>query len=198
MQTRQTFVYPLVFLLAGLGGPPALQAAPATRVLWLNHFELFPGQDALVTTHQLTLSCPFAHCLVGQVIESTTVGDTFPDGQTKEVLMAAGVPPGFTATGVRVCYELSNPASFITAIRLAQVNDPPGTATVMLDDPTNLTNPGPVCVDTGQPPDVFMPFGPIQPEKGTVLLSLRLNYADTAHQIVIRGLALLLQKSGGS
>jgi len=108
------------------------------------------------------------------------------------------VPPGFDVTGVRVCYELSNPASFITAIRLAQVNTPPANATVMLDDPANLTNPGPVCADTGQPPDVFMPFGPVHPENGAVLLSLRVNFGDTAHRIVVRGVALLLQKANGS
>jgi hypothetical protein len=136
--------------------------------------------------------------LVGQVITSTTLGDTFPDGQAKSVLLATSVPPGFDVTGVRVCYELSDPASFITAVRLTQLNNPPATATVMLDDPANLTNPGPVCVDTGQPPDVFMPFGPVDPENGAVVLYLRVNFGDTTHQIIVRGLALLLQKAGGN
>ena len=187
-----------VALLGTLAATKAVDAAPATRVLWLNHFELQPGKDEVSTSHELTLSCPFQTCLVGQQIESTTLGDTFADGQAKVVLMAAGVPPGFDITGVRVCYELSNAASFITAVRLAQVNTPPANATVMLDDGSDLTSPGPVCSDTGQPPDVFMPFGPVHPENGAVLLSLRVNFGDTAHKIIVRGLALLLQKAGGN
>lgn len=164
-----------------------------TRVLWLDHFGLLPGDSDLTTSHRSTTSCPgFTSCLTGLVIESSTTGDHFAAGGNKVVHMAAGVPPGFDVTGVRVCYELSNPASFITQVRLAQVQDPPDSALVLLDDGTDLTDAGPACVDS-EPP--FL--GSIDPEAGSLLVSLRLNYGSTTDRIVVRGLGLLLQKSGG-
>ncbi len=95
---------------------------------------------------------------------------------------AVQVPPNLKITGVRVCFEYSNTRSFITQIRLAQVKDPPSSALVILDDGTNHTESGPVCVDS-QPTLV-------DPAKGPVLLSLRLNFGDTSDKIVIRGLGL--------
>jgi hypothetical protein len=164
-----------------------------TRVLWLDHFGLLPGDSDLTTSHRSTTSCPgFTSCLTGLVVESSTTGDHFAAGGNKVVHMAAGVPPGFDVTGVRVCYELSNPASFITQVRLAQVQDPPDSALVLLDDVTDLTEAGPACVDT-EPPFA----GSIDPEAGSLLVSLRLNYSSTTDRIVVRGLGLLLQKSGG-
>lgn len=161
-----------------------------TRVLWLDHFGLLPGSPELITSHRSTSSCPgFSSCLTGLVIESTTTGDTFASGGNKVVHMAAGVPPGFDVTGVRVCYELSSSASFITQVRLAQVQDPPSSAVVRLDDGTDLTATGPACVNTTGP---FL--GPINPEPGALLVSLRLNYDSTEDRIVVRGLGLLLQK----
>ncbi len=91
-------------------------------------------------------------------------------------------PPTLKITGVRVCFEYSNNRSYITQIRLAQVQDPPSSALVILDDGTNHTESGPVCVDS-QPTSV-------DPAKGPVLLSLRLNFGNTSDTIVIRGLGL--------
>lgn len=160
-----------------------------TRVMWLDHFALLPGAPELTTSHDSTSSCPgFTSCLTGLVIESSTTGDRFLDGGNKVVHMATGVPPGWDVTGVRVCYELSSSASFISQVRLAQVQDPPATAIVRLDDGTDLTASGPVCVNSAAP---FS--GRIDPEPGSLLLSLRLNYESPADRIVIRGLGLLLQ-----
>ena len=85
---------------------------------------------------------------------------------------------------MRVCYELSNDDSFISQIRLAQVQDPPATALVLLDDATDQTVTGPVCVDS-EPTEIDSSAGPL-------LLSLRLNFGNTSDKIVIRGLGLLL------
>lgn len=161
-----------------------------THVLWLDHFGLLPGAPELTTSFNSTSSCPgFSSCLTGLVIESSTPGDRFLDGGNKVVHMAAGVPPGWDVTGVRVCYELSSSASFITQVRLAQVQNPPASALVLLDDGADLTATGPVCVNSAPP------FGGrINPEPGSLLVSLRLNYGDTADRIVVRGLGLLLQK----
>ena len=54
---------------------------------------------------------------------------------------------------------------------------------------TDLTATGPVCVNSAPP---FA--GRIDPEAGSLLVSLRLTYGDTADRIVVRGLGLLLRK----
>ena len=116
---------------------------------------------------------------------STTTGDTAAGGGNKVVEKGLQVPPGFLITGVRVCYELSNPRSFIDQIRLAQVQDPPSTAVVLLDDATHQVNPGPVCVDSAATT--------INPEPGAVRLDLRVNFGDTSDKIVVRAVALHLE-----
>ena len=119
------------------------------------------------------------------IIQSTTTGDTAPTGGNKVVEMGLEVPPGFIIKGVRVCYELSNRRSFITQIRLAQVQDPPSSALVLLDDGTDQTNPGPVCVDSAT--------ASVDPGLGAVLLSLRVNFGNTSDRIVVRALGLHLK-----
>jgi hypothetical protein len=98
--------------------------------------------------------------------------------------MGLQVPPGYAVKGVRVCYELSNSRSFISQIRLAQVQTPPQSANVMLDDPTDHTNPGPICIDSATTT--------INPALGAVLLSLRVKFGNTADRIVVRALGLHL------
>jgi hypothetical protein len=94
--------------------------------------------------------------------------------------------PDYLITGVRVCYELSNPRSFISQIRLAQTQAPPGTQLVMLDDGTNHTQPGPRCVDSERTS--------IDPNKGAVTLGLRINFDDTGDRINILAVGLCLRK----
>jgi hypothetical protein len=171
--------------------PQVAEAAPVNKLVWLNHFDLLPGGDELTTSHNST-SSGVGGGLTGLVIESTTTGDTFIAGGNKVVHMAVEVPPltGFLVRKVRVCYEVANTSqdtpSFITQIRLAQVQNPPSSAVVMLDDGTDLTDPGPVCVSSAATS--------IDPGLGPLLLSLRLNFGDTADKIVIRGLGLRLRK----
>jgi hypothetical protein len=98
--------------------------------------------------------------------------------------MGLQVPPGYSIRGVRVCYELTSKRSFISQIRLAQVQTPPQTATVLLDDGTDQTNPGPICVDSAATN--------VDPRVGEVLLSLRVNFGNTADKIVVRALGLHL------
>ena len=100
------------------------------------------------------------------------------------VQMGLQVPPGYLIKGVRVCYELSNKRSFISQIRLAQVQTPPQNAIVKLDDGTDQTNPGPVCVDSATTT--------VDPSLGEVLLSLRVNFGNTSDKIVVRALGLHL------
>lgn len=152
-------------------------------VMWIDHLALLPGDESLTTTFDAT-SSGVGGGLSGLVIESSTTGEIGNSGGNKVVWMALEVPPRFTVTGVRVCYELSNGRSFISQIRIAQVQDPPSSAIVLLDDGTDLTDPGPVCVDSASTA--------IDPAAGPLLIDLRLNFGDATDRIVVRGLGLHL------
>ena len=153
------------------------------RTMWINHLDLLPG-DPSVTTSFNAINSGVGSGLSGLIIQSNMVGETAPGGGNKVVETALEIPPKFEVKGVRVCYELSSNASYISQIRLAQVQDPPSSATILLDDPTDLTNKGPICINS-QPTS-------IDPSKGPLLLSLRVNFGQTSDKIVIRGLGLLL------
>lgn len=152
--------------------------------MWVNHFDLLPG-DASVTTSFNAVSSGVGGGLTGLVIRSSTTGEIAQNGGNKVVHMGLQVPPGYLIGGVRVCYELSNTRSFISQIRLAQVQTPPQTAVVKLDDATDQTNQGPICVDSAPTT--------VDPGLGEVLLSLRVNFGDTSDKIAVRAVALHLK-----
>jgi len=152
--------------------------------MWVNHLDLLAGDPSVITSFN-AISSGVGGGLSGLIIQSTTTGDTAPSGGNKVVEMGLEVPPGFIIKGVRVCYELSNRRSFITQIRLAQVQDPPSSALVLLDDGTNQTNPGPVCVDSAT--------ASVDPSLGSVLLSLRVNFGNSSDRIVVRAVGLHLK-----
>ena len=120
---------------------------PQKTIMWINHFDLLPGDPSVKTSFN-AVSSGVGGGLTGLVIQSTTTGENAQGGGNKVVHMGLQVPPGYSIRGVRVCYELSNKRSFISQIRLAQVQTPPQTAIVRLDDGTDQTNPGPICVDS--------------------------------------------------
>lgn len=153
-------------------------------VMWINHLALLAGDPSVTASHN-AVSSGVGGGLSGLVVESSTTGEEAEGGGNKVVWAALQVPPGYTVTGARVCYELSDARSFISQIRLAQVQNPPASATVLLDDPTNWTDPGPVCIGSTSTS--------IDPAAGPLLLSLRVNFGDTSDRIVIRGAGLRLQ-----
>jgi hypothetical protein len=159
------------------------------KVYWLNHLDLLPG-DASVKTSFNAVSSGVGGGLAGLVITSTTTGEVTSGGGNKVVWMAVESPLNQRIAGVRVCYEYSTgkkpSPTYVSQIRLAQVQTPPSAALVLLDDGTNQTDPGPVCVNSKGAVD-------IDPSKGPLLLSLRVNFANTADKIVIRGLGLILK-----
>jgi hypothetical protein len=127
--------------------------------MWINHFALLPHDESVQTSvRDMSL-----------VITSSTTGGVGPTGN-KCVYMGLQIPPGFLLSRVRVCYALSNSRSFIRQIRIAQVADPPVSATVILDDPRQLTNPGPVCVN-GKRTE-------IDPSLGALLLYIYVQFGD--------------------
>lgn len=162
----------------GPGNPLAsLQAqidtltASRSALMWINHFDFLPGADDVVTSFNST-SSGVGGGLRALVIQSTTAGEISTGGGNKVVHLALQVPPGWLIRSVRVCYELSNARSFISQIRLAQVQDPPSSALVFLDDGLDLVDPGPLCVNSAALPAGFE----IDPAAGSVLLSLRVNF----------------------
>lgn len=152
-------------------------------VMWVNHFDLLPG-DPSVTTSFNAVNSGVGGGLTGLVIQSSTTGENAQGGGNKVVHMGLQVPPGYSIRGVRVCYELTNKRSFISQIRLAQVQNPPQSAIVILDDATDQTNPGPICVDSAATN--------VNPSLGEVLIDLRVNFGNTADKIVVRALGLHL------
>jgi hypothetical protein len=152
-------------------------------IMWIDPLDFLAG-DPSVNTSFNAVTSGVGGGLSGLIIQSTTTGDTATGGGNKVVEKGLQVPPGYLIEGVRVCYELSNARSFITQIRLAQVQDPPSSAMVRLDDATKQTNPGPVCVDS-QPTSV-------DASAGGMLLDLRVNFGDTSDRIVVRAVGLHL------
>lgn len=168
------------------GGTRAAGSAvspPRKTVMWINHFDLLPGDPSVTTTFN-AVSSGVGGGLTGLVIHSSTTGEIAQGGGNKVVHMGLQVPPGYLIKGVRVCYELSNKRSFISQIRLAQIQTPPQSAIVRLDDGTDQTNPGPICIDSTSTT--------VDPGLGEVLLSLRVNFGNTSDRIVVRALGLQL------
>jgi hypothetical protein len=153
------------------------------QLMWINHFALLPGDQSVRTSFDAVTS-GVGGGLTGLVITSTTTGENGAQGGNKVVHMATEVPPGFTVNGVRVGYELTSSSSYISQIRLAQVQDPPKTAIVLLDDATDQTNMGPIDVDSASTS--------IDAAAGALLLSLRVNFGSTSDRIVVRALGLHL------
>ncbi len=158
------------------------------QIMWLNHFDLLSGDTSELTTTYKSTSSGVGGGLTGLVIQSSTLGDTFFSGGNRVVHMALELPKQTKITGVRVCYEYSsNSSSFISQIRLAQVQNPPSSALVMLDDPTDLTTPGPVCVNSALVKPAF------KAKNGPILLSLRIDTRNINDKIVIRGLGVFVK-----
>jgi hypothetical protein len=160
------------------------------QIMWVNHFDLLSGDlTDLITTYNSTNS-GVGGGLTGLVIQSASIGNTFPIGGNKVVQMALELPKQTKVTGVRVCYETNQTTdapTFISQIRLAQVQNPPSSASVLLDDATPLTDNGPVCVNSAT-----VKQG-IKASNGPILLSLRINTGNIDDLIVIRGLGILVK-----
>lgn len=152
---------------------------PRGPLTWLNHLDLLPGDPSVTTSHDAIQS----H---GLIVTSSTTGEIAQGGGNKTATLAVHTVPGYLITGVRVCYQLSNPRTFISQIRLAQTQHPPDTQLVLLDDGTNHTDPGPRCVNSIRTS--------IDPANGAVTLDLRVNFGNTADRINILAVGLLLRK----
>ncbi|NIT56868.1 MAG: T9SS type A sorting domain-containing protein [Aliifodinibius sp.] len=107
---------------------------------------------------------------------------TAASGDLQWVNLGLPVPSNVQIDSVKLCYELSSSSSFISQIRLTSMTTPDA-ATVMYDDPTDLTNVGPTCYSShvdGLVPD------------GAITLSLRLNYASASDWIDFGAIGLVV------
>jgi hypothetical protein len=159
------------------------KATLPSGIQWIDHFSFLAGDSSVQTTHE-AVSSGVGSGLTALVVTSNTPGENAPSGGNTVIHRALEVPPGYTIKGVRVCYELTNARSFISQIRLAQIQDPPSSAIVRLDDATDLTDEGPVCVDSAPTS--------VDPSKGQVLLDLRVNFGGASDKIAIRAVGLHL------
>jgi hypothetical protein len=85
-------------------------------------------------------------------------------------------------TGVEVCYQINSAArgsTFISQTRLSEMTTP-NQATVVLDDATDRTDPGPVCYS------VATSVSPI----GSIALNLRVIFGSTEDEIVLGGVRI--------
>ena len=161
-------------------------AGTQTATMWINHLDLVPGGAEVQTLYSST-SSGVGTGLSGLIVMSSTIGESFVDTGNKVIEKGLDVPPNYKITGVRICYESSSAASFISQVRLAQLQNPPSTALVVLDDAADLTSVGPVCVNSAATS--------VDTSLGAVRLGLRLNFGSVTDKIVIRGLGLLLQRT---
>ena len=183
MNVRTIAAAGLLSLALLAGGTDANAQEQRPRVMWINHFDLLPGDPSVTTTFN-AVSSGVGGGLTALVVHSSTTGENAASGGNKVVHMGLQVPPGYLVRGVRVCYELTSAKTFISQIRLARVNNPPSSASVLLDDGTDQTNVGPICVNS-------TPTS-IDPTAGELLLSFRVNFASTSDRIAIRSVGLLL------
>ena len=167
----------------------AMQNALAQPIQWINHLDFLEG-DSTVNADFQAVSCLGG--LSGLAITSTTLGENGPSGENKVVEKGIPVPPDFEINGVRVCYESSSSASFISQIRLCQLGSPPDFCLVQLDDGTDQTDPGPVCVNSTTPFSGAIDPNPDDPTlEGALRLSLRVNFGDLDDTICLRGVGLI-------
>lgn len=165
----------------------SLPTAQADTIQWINHFDLLSGDPSDLTLTTNSTSSGIGSGLAGVVIRSNSVGDVFPVGSGNKVVhMALNLPPqapGIAIRGVRICYESTSASTYVTQTRIAQVLSTPSGATVLMDNPTDLTTVGANCITV--PGAVAVGGGPL-------LLSLRINFGSIRDAIVIRGLGISL------
>jgi hypothetical protein len=156
----------------------------ASALMWIEHLDFLSGDPAVLTTSFLSTNSGVGGGLSGLIVQSSTVGSTDSHSGIKVIEKAVQVPPHFSITGVRVCYEWSAGAtSSIDRIRLSQVQDPPSTALVKLDDSTAHSG-GPLCVDSA--------VTSVDPSLGSVLLDIGINTVNVADKLVLRAVGLHL------
>jgi hypothetical protein len=154
-------------------------AAPQANLLWISHLDPRPREaHGLVTTNGTPIGATS-----GLVIRPTTMG---VDRVLEQGLQ---VPPGFAIKKVALCYQVSNPASYITHIKLTRLTGADSFVEV-LNDPDDKTSTSATCVDSTEAPV------PVDPSQGPVRLNLGVTFSNATHLIMIRAIGLYLEPLG--
>lgn len=93
--------------------------------------------------------------------------------------------PSVVITGVKICYQVesdSKSKTYISQVRLTEITTP-NTASVVHDDPTNLTATSPTCYVSSTNVKV----------EGTITLGLKMVFERTSDVILIGGIELLTE-----
>ncbi|MCM3904809.1 MAG: hypothetical protein ND866_24190 [Pyrinomonadaceae bacterium] len=156
----------------------ALEAAALQpNLLWINHLGF------LVDAHN-RLSASFAANPFGG--SSGLVVRAFQPVADQVIATGLQVPPGYNVTKVRLCYQLSNSANFITHIKVEQLTMA-STGVEVLTDLADQISMSPLCVDSA--PAAL----PINPANGPLRLNVGVTIADPDELIVIRAVGLYLE-----
>lgn len=134
----------------------------STQTLWISPTEWITGDPTL------KLSYPSVQHPAVE-ITATTPGDL------KWVFTGLRLPAGILIKAVRVCYQLSNKKSFISQVRLTEMQAP-DVALVRHDDATDLLSTDPTCYVSN--------VGAYRPQ-GAVTLALRLKFAKKTDKITL-------------
>ncbi len=150
--------------------------------LWLD-LAKFASDSHELTITPLTSRNGAGTAAEGIVVQAPTAAGSLA-GLPRQVSMDLDAPDGFALVGVRVCYQLTNPRSTISRIRVSRPGERGKEPQILIDDTADRTAPGPVCVDTR----------PIRTtEHGPITVTLRFSLQDPLDRIALRGVGLLVE-----
>jgi hypothetical protein len=155
----------------------ALETVAPPELLWINHLDFFV--DAASGLSASFVANPLGGWSGLVIRAARAVADQI-------IVAGLQVPPRYNVTKVRICYELSSAASFITHIKITQLTSPSSGIEVLTDlnDKTNVTA---ICADSAPAAE------PISPSNGPLRLNLGATFANPADLIVIRAVGLHLE-----
>ena len=131
--------------------------------VWISPTEFITGDPALKISYPL-ISLPAVE------IRATKLSEP------KWIELGLTLPPHIEITAVRVCYQLTNKSSFISQIRLIEMQTP-GRALIRHEDPKDLRSTDSTCYVS----ELHEPCKP----KGAVTLALRLDFHRGTDKIIL-------------
>jgi hypothetical protein len=140
------------------------------QTLWLSPTSYVTGDTTLQISHP-SVSHP------GTIVTCTAPGDL------KWVSMGLPLPPQVMVEEVIICYEVSNPQSFISQVRIVEMTTP-DQAIVRYDDPTDLKSTTPASY-----PSKIVPFV----STAALTLALRLKFQNTSDNIKLGAVGVTFQ-----
>jgi len=146
------------------------------QTIWISPTEYVTGDSTLA------ISYPSAEH------PNTTVTCKKDPGDYKWVSMGLRLPPDASIQDVIVCYQLSNATSYISQIRLQEM-DTPDQSQILHDDVTDLQSVAAVCYTSnvgGKVPGVGK----------AVALALRLNFSNKNHRIMLGAVGVRIEPLG--